>query len=65
VSRSVWISRGYEQLAMMMQQSGMSAGYSKQDLMSYIQMVIPIVIQLRREGGKRGVSEIYFARDAS
>ena len=55
----------YEQLAMMMQQSGMSAGYSKQDLMSYIQMVIPIVIQLRREGGKRGVSEIYFARDAS
>lgn len=55
----------YEQLAMMMQQSGMSAGYSKQDLMSYIRMVIPIVIQLRREGGKRGVSEIYFARDAS
>ena len=55
----------YEQLAMMMQQSGMSAGYTKQDLMSYIQMVIPIVIQLRREGGKRGVSEIYFARDAS
>ncbi len=55
----------YEQLAIMMQQSGMSAGYSKQDLMSYIQMVIPIVIQLRREGGKRGVSEIYFARDAS
>jgi len=53
----------YEQLAMMMQQSGMSAGYSKQDLMSYIQMVIPIVIQLRREGGKRGVSEIFFARD--
>lgn len=55
----------YEQLAMMMQQSGMSAGYSKLDLMSYIQMVIPIVIQLRRDGGKRGVSEIYFARDAS
>ncbi|MVA12945.1 P-type DNA transfer ATPase VirB11 [Agrobacterium vitis] len=53
----------YEQLALMMQQSGMSAGYSKQDLMSYIQMVIPIVIQLRREGGKRGVSEIFFARD--
>lgn len=56
-------SGAYEQLAMMMQQSGLSAGYSKQDLMSYIQSVIPIVIQLRREGGKRGVSEIFFARD--
>jgi type IV secretion system protein VirB11 len=52
----------YEQLAMMMQQAGMSAGYSKHDLMSYIRMVIPIVIQLRRDGGRRGVSEIYFAR---
>lgn len=52
----------YEQLAMMMQQAGMSAGYSKDDLMSYIRMVIPIVIQLRRDGGKRGVSEIHFAR---
>ena len=52
----------YEQLAMMMQQAGMSAGYSKLDLMSYIKMVIPIVIQLRRDGGKRGISEIYFAR---
>ncbi|MBY3101284.1 P-type DNA transfer ATPase VirB11 [Rhizobium laguerreae] len=55
----------YEQLAMMMQQAGMSSGYSKQDLMSYIQMVIPIVIQLRRDGGRRGVSEIYFARRAT
>ncbi|MBN9079383.1 MAG: P-type DNA transfer ATPase VirB11 [Rhizobiales bacterium] len=52
----------YEQLAMMMQQAGMSAGYAKADLMSYIRMVIPVVIQLRRDGGKRGVSEIYFAR---
>ncbi|KQY21579.1 P-type DNA transfer ATPase VirB11 [Rhizobium sp. Root482] len=55
----------YEQLAMMMQQAGMSSGYSKRDLMSYIQMVIPVVIQLRREGGRRGVSEIYFARHAT
>ncbi|MCL7999751.1 P-type DNA transfer ATPase VirB11 [Brucella sp. 21LCYQ03] len=52
----------YEQLAMMMQQAGLSGGYAKHDLMSYIRMVIPIVIQLRRDGGKRGVSEIYFAR---
>lgn len=55
----------YEQLAMMMQQAGMSSAYSKQDLMSYIKMVIPIVIQLRREGGRRGVSEIYFARQVA
>lgn len=53
----------YEQLAMMMQQAGLSGGYSKHDLMSYIRMVIPIVIQLRRDGGKRGVSEIFFARN--
>lgn len=52
----------YEQIAMMMMQAGLSGGYAKQDLMSYIRMVIPIVIQLRREGGKRGVSEIFFAR---
>jgi type IV secretion system protein VirB11 len=52
----------YEQLAMMVQQGGMSSGYTRQDLMSYIQMVIPVVIQLRREGGRRGVSEIYYAR---
>lgn len=55
----------YEQLAMMMQQAGMSSAYSKQDLMSYIQMVVPVVIQLRREGGRRGVSEIYFARQVA
>lgn len=48
----------YEQLAMMMQQAGLS-GILKHDLMSYIRMVIPIVIQLRRDGGKRGVSEIF------
>lgn len=53
---------GYGQLAMMMMQAGMFAGYSKLDLMPYIRLVIPIVIQLRRDGGKRGVSEIYFDR---
>ena len=53
----------YEQLAMMVMQSGLSAAYPKADLISYIRQVIPIVIQLRREGGRRGVSEIFFARD--
>ncbi|TPK72131.1 P-type DNA transfer ATPase VirB11 [Mesorhizobium sp. B2-4-15] len=51
----------YEQLAMMVMQSGLSAAYPKADLISYIRSVIPIVIQLRRHGGKRGVSEIYFS----
>lgn len=53
----------YEQLAMMVMQLGLSAAYAKADLISYIQSVIPIVIQLRREGGRRGVSEIFFARE--
>lgn len=52
----------YEQLAMMVAQSGMSSGYSKADLIAYIQNVIPVVIQLRRDGGRRGVSEIFFSR---
>lgn len=54
----------YEQLAMMTQQAGLGSAYSKQDLMSYIQRVIPVVIQLHRDGGRRGVSDIYFARQA-
>ncbi|RWE03107.1 P-type DNA transfer ATPase VirB11 [Mesorhizobium sp.] len=53
----------YEQLAMMVMQSGLSSAYPKADLISYIRSVIPIVVQLRREGGRRGVSEILFARE--
>jgi type IV secretion system protein VirB11 len=53
----------YEQLAMMVMQSGLSAAYPKADLISYIQSVIPIVVQLRRDGGRRGVAEIFFARN--
>ncbi len=52
----------YEQLAMMVMQSGLSAAYPKADLISYIRSVIPIVIQLRRDGGRRAVAEIFFAR---
>ena len=52
----------YEQLVMMMMQSGMGSSFSKADLLDYIRMVIPIVIQLKRSGGMRGVSEIYFSR---
>jgi type IV secretion system protein VirB11 len=52
----------YEQLVMMIMQGGMAGSFSKGDLLSYLHMVIPVVIQLRRDGGKRGVSEIFFAR---
>ncbi|MDV3253530.1 P-type DNA transfer ATPase VirB11 [Devosia sp. BK] len=52
----------YEQLVMMIMQGGMVGSFSKADLLSYLHMVIPVVIQLRRDGGKRGVSEIFFAR---
>lgn len=52
----------YEQLVMMIMQGGMAGSFSKADLLSYLHMVIPVVIQLRRDGGKRGVSEIFFAR---
>ena len=52
----------YEQLAMMVAQSGLLASYSKAELITYIQSVVPVVIQLQRQGGRRGVSEIFFAR---
>lgn len=52
----------YEQLVMMVSQGGLAASFSKDELLSYIRSVIPIVIQLRREGGRRGISEISFAR---
>ena len=49
----------YEQIALMVQQS--SLNWKKDELMDYIKTVLPIVVQLKREGGKRGVSEIYFS----
>jgi len=52
----------YERLALMMMQSGLTSGYAKADLMAYIKMVIPIVVQVKNMNGKRGVSEIAFNR---
>lgn len=52
----------YERLAMMMMQSGLTNGYAKSDLLDYIKMVIPIVVQVKNINGKRGVSEISFSR---
>ena len=50
----------YEQIALMVAQARVN--WDKAELVSYIRTVLPIVVQLRREGGRRGVSEIYFAR---
>lgn len=52
----------YERLAMMMMQSGLTNGFAKSDLLDYIKMVIPIVVQVKNINGKRGVSEISFSR---
>lgn len=52
----------FERLALMVMQSGMGSTLTKADIIAYIKSVIPIVIQLRRDNGRRGVSEIFFAR---
>ena len=43
----------------MVMQSGVSLG--KADVLAYLEEVIPVVVQLGRENGKRIVSEILFA----
>ncbi|WCA73058.1 P-type DNA transfer ATPase VirB11 (plasmid) [Agrobacterium tumefaciens] len=52
----------YQQLAMMVAQAGLSGGFSKAELMDYIRSVIPIVVQLHKKDGKRGISEIAFTK---
>ena len=48
----------YEQLILMVTQAGL--GLKRQEILDYIHSVIEIVIQLKRVGGKRLISEIYF-----
>jgi len=48
----------YEQLILMVTQAGL--GLKRQEILDYIHSVIEIVIQLKRVGGKRIISEIYF-----
>ncbi|KIP98107.1 type VI secretion protein [Agrobacterium tumefaciens] len=55
-------SGAYEQLCMMVMQAGLGGAFSKADLMDYIKSVIPIVVQLRKVGGQRGISDILFTR---
>ena len=48
----------WEQLALMVMQAGL--GLRREEIISYIRSVVPIIIQLRKIGGWRGVTEIYF-----
>jgi type IV secretion system protein VirB11 len=41
------------------------AGLRKDEIVSYVKTVLPIVIQQSRLGGWRGTSEIYFSRMAA
>ena len=49
----------YEQLALKVLMSG--ANLSKDQVVAYVGQVLPIVVQLKREGGVRRWSEIFFA----
>lgn len=51
----------FEQLALMVLQAGMGLG--REEIMAYVKSVVEVVVQLKRVGGKRIVSEIYFAYD--
>lgn len=55
-------SGAYEALALKVLMSG--TGLSKEEIVSYIRQVLPIVIQLRRDGGVRRWSEIHFHKFA-
>jgi type IV secretion system protein VirB11 len=55
-------SGAYETLALKVLMSG--TGLSKAEIVSYIRQVLPIVIQLRRDGGVRRWSQIYFHKYA-
>ncbi len=55
-------SGAFEQLALMVMQAGL--GLRKDEIVAYIKAVLPIVIQLKRVGGWRGVAEVYFSRMA-
>ena len=52
----------FEQLALMVMQNGL--GLRKDEILSYVKSVLPIVIQQKKIGGWRGTSEIYFSRMA-
>ena len=53
-------AQAYERLALMSMQAGL--GLSKAEIVDYIRSVIPIIVQLSRQGGRRGPSEIQFTK---
>ena len=53
----------FEQVALCVMQAG--TGLRKDEIVSYVKTVLPIVIQQSRLGGWRGTSEIYFSRMAA
>jgi type IV secretion system protein VirB11 len=53
----------FEQLALMVMQAGL--GLRRDEIVGYIQSVLPIVIQQTKIGGWRGTSAIYFSRVAA
>lgn len=50
----------YEQLMLMVLQAKL--GLKREEIIAYVRAVMPICVQLTREGGFRGVSEIQFAK---
>ncbi len=48
----------YEQLMLMVLQANL--GLKREEIIAYVRTVLPICIQLSRDGGRRGVSEIQF-----
>lgn len=55
-------SGAFEQLALMVMQAGL--GLRRDEIISYIRSVLPIVIQQTKRGGWRGTSAIYFSKMA-
>ena len=51
-----------EQLALMVMQAGL--GLKRDEIITYIKSVVPIIIQQRKIGGWRGTSEVYFSKMA-
>ena len=50
----------YEQLMLMVLQANL--GLKREEIITYIRTVLPICVQLTREGGWRGVAEIQFSK---
>lgn len=50
----------YEQLMLMVLQANL--GLNREEIITYIRTVLPICVQLTREGGWRGVAEIQFSK---